>query len=162
MHSHEEQSQPSQYGRASISVPAHLDYSSAIRDFTLAALKTVGGFEKEWAYRMQLAVDEVFMNAVRYGSGPNADVRLSFDFAPHRVVISVDDTGTGTAAISARELAEHIEASRRKHLEREAQHEKNLALSGRGLSQLVSTWTDDLRFEDSPSGGIRVTMTKAI
>lgn len=147
---------------ATLSVPANLDYSAAVRDFALASLKNVGGFDATWAYRLQLVVDEVFMNAVRYGSGPDASVQVSFDFAPHRVVVSVDDSGSGTTRISPRELEAHVQSSHRQHEEQRRRGEKNFALSGRGLSQLVTSWADSLSFADSPIGGIRVTISKAL
>jgi len=149
-------------GLVSLTVPANLDYSAAIRDFTLASLKNVGGFDAAWASRMQLAVDELFMNAVRYGSRPGSPVHLQFDFAPHRLRVAVEDCGEGACPLGARELATRVEAARKAHIAREQRGETNLALSGRGLSQLVSSWADELSFEDSPAGGIRVTMTKTL
>ena len=143
-------------------IPANLDYSSAVRDFALASLKNVGGFDSTWAYRLQLVVDEVFMNAVRYGSGPESSITITFDYAPHRVIISIEDEGMGTTRVRPHDLEQHIIAARRTADEQRIRGEKNFALSGRGLAQLVSAWTDSVTFSDSPIGGIRVTLTKAL
>lgn len=151
-----------QTSTATLLVPANLNYSAAVRDFALASLKNVGGFDSTWAYRLQLVVDEIFMNAVRYGSAPESDVQVSFDFAPHRVIVSVDDRGDGAMRLSPRELEEHVTAARHQHEAQRRRGEKNFALSGRGLSQLVSSWADSLSFADSPTGGIRVTISKAL
>ena len=149
-------------GIAIITVPANLNYSAAVRDFTLASLKNVANMDEKWSYRIQLAVDEIFMNAVRYGSNQTSYVKLTYDFAPHRVTIIIEDSGTGKNHLSARQLQEQVATAQREHEERLKRGEKNLAISGRGLSQLVVTWVDQLRFEDSPSGGIKVSIIKAI
>ncbi len=143
-------------------VPANLDYSASVRDFALASLKNVGGFDATWAYRLQLVVDEVFMNAVRYGSSAESSVTITFDYAPHRVMITVEDEGMGPTRISPRDLELHVIAACRAADDQRRRGEKNFALSGRGLAQLVATWTDSVTFSDSPIGGIRVTLTKAL
>ena len=147
---------------ATITVPGDLDYSAAIRDFTVATMKSVAHMEETWAYRLQLAVDELFMNAVRYGSSPSSEVRVTFAISPEEVEVTVDDSGDGANPTSAEELARKIDEARREHEARAAAGEINLADSGRGLSQLVTLWTDELRFKPSPLGGIRVIIRKRI
>ena len=48
-------------------LPADLEFSSLVRHIS-EEIFSHAGFTKEWAERLKLVVDELFMNANRYGS----------------------------------------------------------------------------------------------
>ena len=78
-------------------------------------------------FRKKLIVDELFMNAVRYGSTEDKSlVYITFLFDENEIQFTIEDDGTGTNAISVEELKNIIQ-----------KNEKSTDLtrtSGRGLS----------------------------
>ena len=74
-----------------VTVPATLEYSSlvreAARDFFVQA-----GFPVQWVRRLVLVTDELFMNAVKYGSEPTDVVEVVFENTEAGATVHVTDT----------------------------------------------------------------------
>lgn len=113
------------------------------------------GFSKEWASRLKLVVDELYMNAVRYGSaGLSSQVEMFFEYDATHIQFSISDDGSGPEAKSAEELKTLIE-----------QNMKEMEVtntSGRGLTLIAQLWTDELDISPSPQGGITVRFSKKV
>lgn len=137
-----------------IEVPANLSHSSLVRHIADEVFGTAK-FSKSWCSRLKLVVDELFMNAVRYGSTEGKSVvHVSFEFDENEVRLTMEDDGTGSQAIPAEELKKKIE-----------QNEADTDLtrtSGRGLAMITKLWTDGVMVEKSQYGGIAVSFVKKI
>ena len=137
-----------------ISVPANLIYSSLIRHIADEIFGLVM-FEKAWCSRLKLIVDELFMNAVRYGSTENKSiVYVIFSYDENEVGFTIEDDGTGKQACTAEELHDIIQ-----------KNEVNTDFartSGRGLSMITKVWADDMKIYQSEYGGIAISIAKKI
>lgn len=140
-----------------ISLPTHGYFMSGIRDFTLSLIKNTSDFSEQWAYRFQSVVDELCNNAIEHGSAPGELIIITFKVDRENLRISVEDTGTGPRKMTAEELKKLVEETRKQSPE--TMLEK---FRGRGLAQIVSEWTDELNFIDSPNGGMIVEVTKKL
>lgn len=139
--------------KATLEVPADLFFSASVRDFGLDMFK-LSGFNIDWQSRLKLLIDELFMNAVKYGSSESSNVYLSFEILKDGISFCIEDTGTGKQGCSARELQEIIE-----------EHKKDTRItktSGRGLSMFIKNWSDDFRVEESEYGGIKIIFVKHV
>lgn len=140
--------------KVQIAVPANLKYSLLIRHVAGEVFLNAH-FEKAWVSRLKLVVDELFMNAVRYGSTEDTStVYLTFLFDEESMAFSIEDDGTGKQAVSPEELKAKIQ-----------QNEQNTDLtrtSGRGLSMITNQWTDSSEITRSEHGGINITIFKSI
>ncbi|MBI4975563.1 ATP-binding protein, partial [Candidatus Peregrinibacteria bacterium] len=67
--------------------------------------------------------------------------------------IQVEDTGTGKNKIKAVDMEKLFQ-------DKKAPGYTFMGIRGRGLVKIVGEWTDELKFEDRPEGGIRVTVKK--
>lgn len=137
-----------------IKLPADLHYSSMLRhmaDELFVMLK----FSKAWCSRLKLVVDELFMNAVRYGSTPDSSmVTITFVVDENGIECVMEDDGTGALAVSVEELKKRIQ-----------QNEANTDItrtSGRGLSMITKLWTDGMEISQSEFGGIAVKIYKKL
>ena len=84
----------------------------------------------------------------------NLFIKITFINYPHdSLEITVEDSGTGKNKISAAELQRIVQDQRNPNY-------VNKGIRGRGLSKIVSEWTDELDFSDNPSGGIKVRIKK--
>ena len=138
-----------------LTLPADLKFSSFVRCVSEEFFLHVG-FVKEWAERLKLVVDELFMNANHYGSKKEGGrVYLFYDYDDEKVIFRIEDEGEGAKKISASELQKLIT----KNSDEMADISKT---SGRGLALISSLWTDDMKVRDSEHGGIAVTFTKKI
>jgi len=135
-------------------IPANLHLSALVRNFSEELFCAVG-FNKAWCSRLKLVVDELFMNAVRYGSKVDESmVYVSCDYDDEIIKFSIADEGVGSKKITAKDLKTLVH-----------NNEKNQTLtqtSGRGLAMITSLWTDELNIEESEHGGILVTFNKKI
>ena len=137
-----------------ISLPNNAYFISGIRDFTLALIKNMTDFSEQWAFRFQSVVDELCNNAIEHGSKAGENINVFFICNPHKSVeIIVQDTGSGPNKVKAEDLKK-ILAERRKP------GYVHTGIRGRGLSKIVSEWTDELDFTDLPNGGIQVRILK--
>jgi anti-sigma regulatory factor (Ser/Thr protein kinase) len=140
-----------------ITLPTDTYFMSGIRDFTLTMVRNLTGMNDQWAYRFQSVVDELCNNAIEHGSAPGQVVTITFkSVAGQYIEIIVEDTGTGKQQIDAKELEKRVHESANSN----THPLQNLGLRGRGLSQIVTNWTSDLKFDNSQKGGIRVTARK--
>lgn len=133
-------------------LPANLELAHAVRESSKAIFKWMGFGQRE-IYQWELIVDELFMNAVEYGSDPKgATVYLSFQKTDEGGLFRIEDEGTGLKKISAEKLREKIK-----------QHQKEAKLtdtSGRGLALIMEKWTDTHAIEQSSKGGILIRVEK--
>lgn len=151
--------EPSQERVITIILPTDTYFMSGIRDFTLTMVRNMTGMGDQCAYRFQSVVDELCNNAIEHGSAPGEKITVKFIAVQgNRIEVIVEDTGTGPNPISSKELEERVEAAK-KIAENPNQ---NIGLRGRGLAQIVSSWTDELIFDDIPGGGIRVRAVKYV
>lgn len=140
--------------KITITLPTHAYFVSGIRDFTLNMVKSTTNFEEKWAYRFQSVIDELCNNAIEYGSAPGSDIRVVFVYKKDDYLkISVEDTGTGKNKTNAAGLQKLFE-------ERRTTGYAFTGIRGRGLVKIVGEWSDEIKFEDRPEGGIKVTITK--
>lgn len=141
--------------RVSITLPTSAYFLSGIRDFTLSMTKNMTGFSDQWAYRFQSVVDELCNNAIEHGSAPGKDVVVTFILHSNESLeIEVEDTGTGPNKYTAAQMRELLVK------QKEIVQTQFLGLRGRGLAKIVSEWTDELVFEDSAVGGLKVRVKK--
>lgn len=114
------------------------------------------GFTKEWANRLKLVVDELFMNANLYGSKTDAGkIYLFYSFDEDEVHFRIEDEGAGENKMNAKQLKEAIG----KNFGEMGDVTKT---GGRGLALISNLWTDDMNVEDSVHGGIAISFTKKI
>lgn len=137
-----------------ITLPTNAYFISGIRDFTLGLIKNTTDFSEQWAFRFQSVVDELCNNAIEHGSAPGENINITFISNPHESVeIIVEDTGTGKNKMSALDLQNLVN-------ERRNPNYIHKGIRGRGLSKIVSEWTDELNFKDLQNGGIQVHIKK--
>ncbi len=135
-----------------IVVPADLRFSNSVRNFVADILLVVNVTEN-WINRLILVIDELFMNAVKYGSKDTTDnVFFTIDFEDQEIIFIIEDMGTGSGKIDPEQLQKIIMNSR---------EDTSLAkTSGRGLSMIVTNWTNGFHVEQSSHGGIKVIARK--
>lgn len=140
--------------KITITFPTNAYFMSGIRDFTLSMIRNMTSFSEQWAYRFQSVVDELCNNAIEFGSAPMQDIKVVFVYYPEEALeIFVEDTGTGKSKMKAADLQKYVE-----------EHKKPgfpfTELRGRGLTKIVSEWTDELEFKDLPTGGVQIKVKK--
>ena len=134
-----------------LEVPADLYFSAVIRDFAKDIFR-LAGFDEKWQNKLKLVVDELFMNAVKYGSNEKNNVYLIFEILADGVFFSIEDTGTGEKGCSVEELKRKIEDQKKN---------TNLAkTSGRGLAMFTSEWSDLFEVTKSEHGGTKISFKK--
>jgi anti-anti-sigma factor len=140
--------------KVQIIVPANLKYSSFVRHIA-SDIFNIAKFCNEWGSRLKLVVDELFMNAVKYGSTTDKSfVYITFFYDGSEIQLVIEDDGTGPGAVPAEKLEEILR-----------QNEKNTDLSrtsGRGLSMITEVWTDEMIISESKYGGISVAVKKKV
>lgn len=141
----------SQTRKATLAVSADLKYSQAVRTFA-ERFFLAEGVPAKWAKRLMLISDELFMNAVYYGSDETSEVILKIWADDEKVTFSIQDEGKGKKKIKAVEL--------KKIVEQKGKDMNHTKTSGRGLSIITTNWTDECSVDDLPSGGIVIMATK--
>lgn len=140
--------------KITITLPTNAYFMSGIRDFTLTMIKNTTNFPEKWAFRFQSVVDELCNNAIEYGSATGSEIRISFTHVKDQFLeIMVEDTGTGKNKTSSKELQKLFQ-------ERKEAGYVFTGIRGRGLVKIVGEWSDEIKFEDRPEGGIAVTVKK--
>lgn len=138
---------------SSISLPADFCFNASLRkvvkDIFIAA-----GFSHHQEDRLALVFDEVFMNAIRYGSTPESMIHIKIEWIPREYVsVWVCDEG-GKTKCSSQEI--------KKHIQQETENNDLAKLRGRGLAQITKQIVDQLDISDSKHGGVCVNFTKHI
>jgi anti-anti-sigma factor len=137
-----------------ITVTANLDYSGLVRHIANEVFESAK-FSKAWCGRLKLVVDELFMNAVRYGSTKDKSlVCLSFEYDDKGIRFTIEDDGTGPQAKSAEELKAVIH--------RNETNNDLTRTSGRGLALIAKMWTDGMQVAKSTYGGIGIGFVKKL
>lgn len=139
--------------RISILLPTNAYFMSGIRDFTMSFIKNVTKFSEQWAFRFQSIVDELCNNAIEYGSRPGQDIKLTLTYHEGEMEIVVEDTGTAIVKRSAAEIRSIVDEKRKPGY-------VHTGIRGRGLSNIVFGWSDEVIFADIPGGGVAVTARK--
>ena len=98
-----------------------------------------------------LAFDEVFTNAVKYGSGPSSVVWVEFKIEKKKLSFMVSDEGGGKK-IKTSDLMKNIK-NRKNNL---------LDTSGRGMSVLIPNLCSGFQVTDNKFGGISVEAWKNV
>jgi len=95
--------------KIAFTLPADLKLSSFVRCVSEEFFLHVG-FVQEWAVRLKLVVDELFMNANHYGSAAEGgNVYISFEFDDNEITFRIEDEGKGKEKINAEELKKKIQ-----------------------------------------------------
>ena len=138
-----------------IQIPTQAYFMSGIRDFVVNLTKNMTGFSSQWAFRFQAVVDELCNNAIEHGSKPGEFIKVTLISTKGKSLeVLVEDTGTGKERISAAQLTALYQERR------QMMTQQYLGFRGRGLPKIVGEWTDEMVFEDVPSGGLRVKVKK--
>ncbi len=138
-----------------IQIPTQAYFLSGIRDFVINLTKNLTGFSNQWAYRFQAVVDELCNNAIEHGSKPGEFIRVTLICTQKKSLeVVVEDTGSGKEKMTAQQLGALLKERR------QIMGAHYLGFRGRGLPKIVGEWTDEIVFEDVPTGGIRVRVKK--
>jgi anti-anti-sigma factor len=130
-----------------ILVPADLSFSSGVRDIAQEAANKAG-FENKQVNMLRLVVDELFMNAVRYGSDNQSHVFFEAIIEPGKIICAFEDEGKGNTRITAEDLKNIIK-----------KESENVSLNkshGRGLAQITSTLVQAFEVSNKECGGLRM------
>ena len=139
-----------------IELPTNAYFMSGIRDFTLAMIKNMTDFSEQWAFRFQSVVDELCNNAIEHGSSKDDKIYITFVTKPDQEIeIRVEDNGTAETKLTAAQVIEKMEENKKKQL-------TELGIRGRGLAFIVNQWTDELKIQDKPNGGLIISVTKKL
>ncbi len=137
------------------SLPTQAYFVSGIRDFVINLTKNMTGFSLQWAYRFQAVVDELCNNAIEHGSAPGEMIYVTMiSTQGHSLEVVVEDSGTAKEKMSASQITA-LFAQRRQLMSGQY-----LGFRGRGLPKIVGEWTDEIVFEDSTHGGLKVKVKK--
>ncbi len=139
-----------------IEIPTNAYFMSGIRDFTLSMIKNMTDFSEQWAYRFQSVVDELCNNAIEHGSNLDDKIYVTFITHPNQdIEIIVEDNGTNPNKKTATQIREIMEVNKNKEI-------AEIGIRGRGLAFIVEQWTDELKIEDRPNGGVKITVKKSL
>ena len=136
-----------------LKIPADLRFSAGVREF-IDEFCLFCEFERTTCNQIKLIIDELFMNAVRYGSGSNSDVKLTLGYHQNLLKGMIEDAGEGREQIKKEELEKIILTQTNNNVITKT--------SGRGLAQIVKRWTDKMEIKNNAKGGIVITFEKKI
>lgn len=138
-----------------ILIPTQAYFLSGIRDFVLNLTKNMTGFSQQWAFRFQAVVDELCNNAIEHGSQVGQKIKVTLVSIPNKSLeVIVEDTGTGKDKMTPEQMATLFKERK------QVVQEQYLGFRGRGLPKIVGEWTDEIYFETSPLGGLKVRVKK--
>ncbi|MFN7161151.1 MAG: ATP-binding protein [Candidatus Gracilibacteria bacterium] len=137
----------------SLTVPADLRCSALVRKAAKNAFD-LAQIPYTWGFRLTLVIDELFMNAVKYGShSAKNTVELHFYLKKDKVVIEMEDSGTQKKhKVSPKQLMAIMNENQ--------MHNDLTKVSGRGLALIVKSWTDSFAITKSKQGGIKIKVEK--
>jgi anti-sigma regulatory factor (Ser/Thr protein kinase) len=139
-----------------IVIPTQAYFMSGIRDFVVNLTQNMTGFPKKWAFRFQAVVDELCNNAIEHGSQAGDMIHISLISSKGEFLeVMVEDSGNGQSKMNAKQMEALLQE--RKQMLSGKQY---MGFRGRGLPQIVGEWTDELTFEDTESGGLRIKVKK--
>jgi len=98
--------------------------------------------------------DELFSNAVNYGSSSKEDqIEIEIQVSPEKIEIAVSDTGKIGQPFDSQQLQTHLNQFNGTAL-------NPLQTFGRGLGLIVKQWTDKVTVEKSRLGGTKIMVIK--
>lgn len=136
-----------------LKIPADLRFSSGVREF-IDEFCIYSNFNHTTCNQLKLIIDELFMNAVRYGSGPNSDVIVKIHYKNKIIKGQIEDTGEGKQKITDKDL--------KKIILTQTNNNVLTKTSGRGLAQIVKAWTNKMDITNNKKGGITITFEKSV
>ena len=128
-------------------LPANLSFSAAVRDIAVEAAN-IANFLPKQKNMLRLVVDEIFMNAIRYGSDENSSIFVEGVINEEQIVFAIEDEGKGENKTNAEDLKKIIQGET-ENVSLKKQH-------GRGLAQITSTLVKAFEVYDKPDGGLRI------
>ncbi|MEI7511261.1 MAG: ATP-binding protein [Candidatus Peregrinibacteria bacterium] len=139
----------------SVVIPADFRFNASLRNISECAF-AYAGFGNRAIQRLVLVFDELFMNAIKYGSdGPEDSIHIFFEWEEGEYIrVRIEDEGKQLSRTAAEEL--------KKKMNKEFLNHNPSKSSGRGLAQIVLNLTDDLQIIQSSFGGISVTFMKKV
>lgn len=137
-----------------LTLPAHVEFSGFLREVSKRFFEHIG-FNEPWVHRLEVVLDELFCNAVEYGSDVHSQVYLTFLFDDHDLVMRIEDEGRGEHKLTAAQLSDLIDANQQALLDAGK-------FSGRGLALISSFWSDQFQIADSLHGGLMVALKKSL
>lgn len=138
-----------------IVIPTQAYFMSGIRDFVVNLTKNLTGFSNQWAFRFQAVVDELCNNAIEHGSAAGERIQITMISTKNKSLeVWVQDTGTGKEKINAQQITALYQERR------QVMTAQYLGFRGRGLPKIIGEWTDEIVFEDVPTGGLKVKVKK--
>ncbi len=138
-----------------ITIPTQAYFMSGIRDFVVNLTKNLTGFSSQWAFRFQAVVDELCNNAIEHGSAAGERISVTLISTKGKSLeVWVQDTGTGKEKMTAAQLTALLQERR------QVMTAQYLGFRGRGLPKIIGEWTDEIVFEDVPTGGLKVKIKK--
>lgn len=138
-----------------ITIPTQAYFMSGIRDFVVNLTKNLTGFSSQWAFRFQAVVDELCNNAIEHGSAAGERITVTLISTKGKSLeVWVSDTGTGKEKMNAQQLTALFQERR------QVMTAQYLGFRGRGLPKIIGEWTDEIVFEDVPTGGLKVKVKK--
>ncbi len=137
-------------------LPTNGYFLSGIRDFTMTLARNMTGFSDKWAHRFQVVVDELVSNAIEHGCTEGDEVKIIFIAKQgESLQIVVEDSGNIEDKITAQQM-EQIMKNKIEFFAKQ----QFMGIRGRGLAQIVYPWSDEVTFENTETGGIRVKVIK--
>lgn len=138
-----------------IQIPTQAYFLSGIRDFVVNLTKNLTGFSSQWAFRFQAVVDELCNNAIEHGSKPGDFIKVVLISTKNKSLeVVVEDCGSGKEKMTAQQMSALLKERK------QIMGTQYLGFRGRGLPKIVGEWTDEVVFEDVPTGGLRVKVKK--
>lgn len=138
-----------------IQIPTQAYFLSGIRDFVVNLTKNLTGFSNQWAFRFQAVVDELCNNAIEHGSKSGDFIKVVLISTKNKSLeVIVEDTGSGKEKMTAQQMTALLKERK------QIMGAQYLGFRGRGLPKIVGEWTDEVVFEDVPTGGLRVKVKK--
>lgn len=138
-----------------ITIPTQAYFMSGIRDFVVNLTKNLTGFSTQWAFRFQAVVDELCNNAIEHGSAAGERIKVTLISTKGKSLeVWVEDTGTGKEKMTAQQITSLYQERR------QVMTSQYLGFRGRGLPKIIGEWTDEIMFEDNPTGGLKVKVKK--
>ncbi len=138
--------------RYSLHVPADLSLASSIRKIAVRIFEEIG-FRGSQVSRLKLVFDELYMNAVKYGSLENSTIYITFEFEEKILKVSLEDEG-GEKKMTAEDLNEIINFQKT--------NKDPAKTSGRGLAQITHVWADDFQVRNGKRGGLCIMFSKKL
>jgi len=136
-----------------LTIPADLRFSSGVREF-VDEFCIYAHFNHTTSNQLKLIIDELFMNAVRYASGPDSDVVVKLVYKNNLVKGQIEDAGEGKQKTTVEDLEKIILMQTNNNVLTKT--------SGRGLAQIVKAWTNKMEIFENAKGGLTISFEKEI